>query len=330
MSTIFYAWQNDTPQDLNRFLIRDALEAALSHLRKDVAIDDAPELDYDTKGVSGTPNIAETIFAKIQACAAFVADVSFVGATTSGEGVGYPKLLPNPNVLIELGMAGASVGWGRILLVMNTVFGKPDLLPFDLRHRRFPIQYVCSEASKAANRKELAAALAQALKPMLPTSTAVSALVHPMPSTTGKPLGDAPDSNVVATIRARAEAAFPDDLSTRKYQIDTELEAWRGLSHLTRPPDIPAAAFEIITKRAAADFPQDFGTQLYQVNQEFAAFNELRTFRAPGIPPEVFSRVTDKARNDFPEQFGTQLYQLKRELAAWRAMYRPNGVSPDF
>jgi hypothetical protein len=64
-----------------------------------------------------------------------VADVSLVGATLEGKG------LPNPNVMLELGYAAHCLGWERIILVMNSFLGPPEGLPFDLRHRRFPISY---------------------------------------------------------------------------------------------------------------------------------------------------------------------------------------------
>jgi hypothetical protein len=51
------------------------------------------------------------------------------------------KLIPNPNVTLELGYAARSIGWDRIICVMNTAFGPPEELIFDLRHRRWPICY---------------------------------------------------------------------------------------------------------------------------------------------------------------------------------------------
>lgn len=165
---VFYAWQNDAPSKHNRYLIRDALQKAIAALKSDLEVQEAPELDHDTKDVPGTPNIAETIAEKIRSCTTFVADLSFVGSTGRAEGEGYPKKLPNPNVLIELGLAAASVGWKRIVLVMNTTFGPPEALPFDLRHRSFPIQYeVSSDEEVAKARSELVKKLAPRLKEVL-------------------------------------------------------------------------------------------------------------------------------------------------------------------
>lgn len=178
--TIFYAWQSDRPQDSHRYLIRDALQDAIDRLKQPVGGDTAdagatidaappidaleiPELDHDTKGIGGTPNIAETIRNKIRACGAFVADLTFVGAAESPGGASSGKLLPNPNVLIELGMAAESVGWDRIVLVMNAAYGEPSALPFDLRHRRFPLTYQLPVGAPAAARKAVRKALGDAL-----------------------------------------------------------------------------------------------------------------------------------------------------------------------
>ncbi len=51
------------------------------------------------------------------------------------------KAMPNPNVLLELGYAAAKLGWDRLVLVMNTNYGHPEELPFDLRNRRFPLTF---------------------------------------------------------------------------------------------------------------------------------------------------------------------------------------------
>lgn len=82
-------------------------------------------------GVPGSPDIAISIFAKIASADIFVADVSIINNIAEGA-----RPTPNPNVLFELGYAVAELGWENVMLVMNTEFGGPDLLPFDLRGRR--------------------------------------------------------------------------------------------------------------------------------------------------------------------------------------------------
>lgn len=145
--TVFYAWQSDTPTRFNRFFIRDALENASKSIRKDASIEDSPRIDYDTRGISGTPEITSTIFSKIKRCDIFVADVTFVGASLPMASNSERKLLPNPNVMLELGFAAATVGWERIIAVMNEHYGTAEKQIFDIKNRRFPIRYtVCPES----------------------------------------------------------------------------------------------------------------------------------------------------------------------------------------
>ena len=162
--TLFYSWQSDLPRRLSRDLIRDATKDATLRIARATSLDEAPRLDHDTKGHAGTPDIAGTIFGKISRCALFLADVSFVGATSATEG-NAAKKLSNPNVLLELGFAAATIGWDRVILVMNAAFGSPEELIFDLRNRRHPITFVCDSASDAATtRKHLSARIEEAVR----------------------------------------------------------------------------------------------------------------------------------------------------------------------
>ena len=131
--TVFYSWQSDSPGAVNRWFIRDALKAAIEQLG--IMGEQALRLDHDTKDEPGTLDIPYVIYEKISSSAIMVADVSLVGATSEGKG------LPNPNVMVELGYGAHCLGWERIILVMNAHFGAPEGLPFDLRHRRFPLCY---------------------------------------------------------------------------------------------------------------------------------------------------------------------------------------------
>jgi hypothetical protein len=76
--TIFYSWQSQLPNSTNRGFIQEALEAAVRAVREDVAIEVRPEVDRDTANVPGSPNIADTIRAKIDAAEVVVCDVSIV------------------------------------------------------------------------------------------------------------------------------------------------------------------------------------------------------------------------------------------------------------
>lgn len=139
--TVFYAWQSDLPNNTNRGLIKTALSHALKKVCKDPNIEDSPRLDHDTKDLPGTPPIAESIYKKIDECGIFVADLTFINSNSLDTSDRSFRQLPNPNVLIELGYAAAQVGWERIVMVFNDHYGSPEDLPFDLRHRSWPLRY---------------------------------------------------------------------------------------------------------------------------------------------------------------------------------------------
>src|SRR5690242_17161587 len=102
-ATIFYAWQSDRPAQTHRCLIHDAASQAAKQLSEEPDIEEAPRIDHDTKDVPGTPEIAASIFKKIDSCAVFLADLTFIGtAESDGD---KKKLIPNPNVMLELGYA---------------------------------------------------------------------------------------------------------------------------------------------------------------------------------------------------------------------------------
>ncbi len=134
----FYSWQSDSPSKCNRFFIRDCLLQALKRLNTEQSLNEAVRLESDTAGIPGTPDIANTIFAKIMEAGVFIADLTLSSAAESG------KRSPNPNVLIELGYAFSAIGDARVVSVMNTAFGDAKQLPFDLSHKRWPIQYSLS------------------------------------------------------------------------------------------------------------------------------------------------------------------------------------------
>jgi hypothetical protein len=80
---VFYSWQSDTPAKVGRTFIREALEAAIAGLELEDA--ERPEIDRDTKGVLGSPVIADTIFRKIREARVVVADVTLTGHTPDGK-----------------------------------------------------------------------------------------------------------------------------------------------------------------------------------------------------------------------------------------------------
>lgn len=163
---IFYSWQLDADRAINKDLVHGALEEAIRKLGETPDLDEAErnepiELDHDTKGILGSPEIANTIFEKISRAQVFVADVSLVGKGRND------KLHINSNVAIELGYCLGKVGFESLLLVMNTYFGRPEQLPFDLQGRRFPVTYELAPDTDKMKREAAKKELADKLKPIL-------------------------------------------------------------------------------------------------------------------------------------------------------------------
>ncbi len=195
-ATVFYSWQSDLPNSTNRSLILDALERAAKKIRTDDSVMVEPVLDRDTQNVPGAPDIAHTIFQKIEKAAAFVADVSIINP-----GLGRPT--PNPNVLIELGYALKTLGNPRTVLVANTANGPVEALPFDLRAKRVLTYHLLPGAEdKPEQRKKLQEGLEAALRAILPDAS------PPQPSV-------APSAADKAVESIVAGAASQDALCTR-------------------------------------------------------------------------------------------------------------------
>jgi hypothetical protein len=146
------------------------LKQALNKLNGDEGLEEAIRLDHDTAGIPGTPDIANTIFEKIKNTEVFVADLTLSSEAASG------KKSPNPNVLIELGYAFSAINDSRVISVMNTSFGEAIQLPFDLSHKRWPIQYSLSETDlenktkKESEKSKLANSLFEAISLVLETT----------------------------------------------------------------------------------------------------------------------------------------------------------------
>ena len=155
---VFYSWQSDLPNAMNKNFIEDAISKAIKSASKEYEY--PIQLDKDTKERSGSPEIAKVIFEKIDTSIAFIADVSIVNVDTKG------KKNPNSNVMLELGYALDVLGEENIILIMNNATGKPKDLPFDLRGKRI-MQYECSVEMSNDEKKEAKANLVKSLNDAL-------------------------------------------------------------------------------------------------------------------------------------------------------------------
>lgn len=158
--TIFYSWQSDLPNNKNRGFIEDCITVAIKKLEyNDIYLDIA--IDRDTKDTLGTPDIASTIFSKIDNTSIFIADISFINSDFGG------RKTPNPNVLVELGYAAKTIGWENIICVFNLEFGKIEDLPFDLRFRRPLVYKIENSENKKKDRENLSDILQTAISSII-------------------------------------------------------------------------------------------------------------------------------------------------------------------
>ena len=127
---VFWSWQADTPGKIGRHFVRAALADAIKALKQAEDVEEPSErearedlhLDHDRQGVPGSPDLAPTIFRKIDQAAVFVTDVTLVaemkGPAAEDRG-GAQKKLINSNVAIEYGYALRALGDESILMVQN-------------------------------------------------------------------------------------------------------------------------------------------------------------------------------------------------------------------
>jgi hypothetical protein len=166
---IFWSWQSDTPEQIGKYLVRDALKTAVTELKQtediEEALRDDLHLDQDTQGTTGSPDLVGTIFGKIEKSEVVVADVTIVGKTAAG------KKLINSNVAVELGYALSECTDARVVLVFNRHYGTHEDLPFDLRHKGgavvFTLPPEADRSNIAAVRRTLGVDFIRKLKPFL-------------------------------------------------------------------------------------------------------------------------------------------------------------------
>lgn len=139
---IFYSWQSDIKGSKN--FISDCLKQLPKKL-KDMVV---AEVDRDTEGIAGSPDIGDAIYSKIDKADIFVADVTIINDGWEG------RKTPNPNVMIELGYAIKALGWNRIVLLYNKDYGNVESLPFDINHQRMT-GYSLQDGQKAEVRNRI-------------------------------------------------------------------------------------------------------------------------------------------------------------------------------
>ncbi|MEX2642058.1 MAG: hypothetical protein WD270_01300 [Acetobacterales bacterium] len=180
MTSIFYSWQSDRPNRTNRNLIEKALRQAAKRISESLKIE--PRIEKDTTGISGSPSLAITILERITSASAVVCDLTFVGTNADDEPI------PNPNVMLEYGYALRDKGDFAIIGVMNTAWGGPEDLPFDLRHKRWPIVYCLADKDDEKNKSDTGQIVSDLSKKLEHALRATITTDAPTPPKTARPL----------------------------------------------------------------------------------------------------------------------------------------------
>lgn len=147
---VFFSWQSDLDAKTNRNVISDCL--------RDICKKNSLIFDEATNERCGSPDIASTIEEKIRGADIFVADVTIINAGTAS------KTTPNPNVLFELGIAQATLGWDRIILIVNTAYAPISDLPFDIKSHRALSYSLNSQDAESLSNKQKALHIYEQLK----------------------------------------------------------------------------------------------------------------------------------------------------------------------
>lgn len=120
---IFYSWQSDNIRA--KELLQDALDEVVKQLKgKGIAV----QIEQGGGGC-GFISIEDSVRIKIRRCDIFVGDVTPVGNVAM-----KGKLLPNANVMYEMGVATECMHADRILAVAMKGDWKVEDMPFDFNH----------------------------------------------------------------------------------------------------------------------------------------------------------------------------------------------------
>jgi hypothetical protein len=159
---VFYSWQSWLSTNTNRNFIQKAIQKALAAVVKEeqfLKLD--ASIEKDTENVTGSPDITDTIFAKIRECDVFIGDITPITVDKNG------NKIPNPNVLVELGYAASELGWDRIICILNTAHGNIEALPFDIRQHRIATYFLTEdmgEEERSKQNKLLSSSIAASLQ----------------------------------------------------------------------------------------------------------------------------------------------------------------------
>lgn len=159
--TIFYSWQSDLDPNTNLKAIRGELRSSQTKLETE--IDNIRiVLDEATRNAPGSPDITNTLLEKISNSDIFICDLTSINNTeVKPESF---RIVPNPNVLIELGFAISNLGWSRIIILFNKNYGDISQdIPFDIDRRRIST-FQIKNKTDANGKGQLRTTLQEAIK----------------------------------------------------------------------------------------------------------------------------------------------------------------------
>ena len=149
---IFFSWQSDLDLKNNKNFIEDCIKIAIKEFNKENKFLVDFNLDKDTSGEPGNPEIINLILNKIDNSRIFICDLSIINNDY------ISRKTPNPNVVFELGYAIKSLGWEKIICIVNEEYGKSEVLPFDIKHRRL-LSYNLKTKEKSKEKRKIVEAI---------------------------------------------------------------------------------------------------------------------------------------------------------------------------
>jgi methylase of polypeptide subunit release factors len=142
---LFFVWQSDRDSKYCKDFIYDALKNIAEELDNDSDFQYKLILLDSAAGVSGTPEIPDTILRGLSTSDIVIFDFTPVATTDSG--TRKSKKLVNQNVAYEFGYSLKAIGDSRLINVSNSYHGSAIKDFFDVRHRLYPINFNVSEVS---------------------------------------------------------------------------------------------------------------------------------------------------------------------------------------
>ena len=129
---LFFSWQNDRTE------FKTIISSALKKIAKNLVRENIElVIDQDTRDRIGIRNIAVEVLDKISNCDIFVADLTPMTTYYSKDSNKPPKLIPNSNVMFELGDALHAKGENHVIALASldkSTNEHIEFLPFDINH----------------------------------------------------------------------------------------------------------------------------------------------------------------------------------------------------